>query len=89
MKKLFNDGKDRKTFNNVLKVSAWGFVIVISSFVFMYAGRWIDVHFNTEPAFMLGMLVLGISLGIFRMYKDGVEKTEKIYKQDKTASQDA
>jgi F0F1-type ATP synthase assembly protein I len=85
MKKLFNDSKDRKTMNNVLKVSAWGFIIVISSFVFMYVGRWIDVTFNTEPAFMLGMLILGISFGIFRMYRDGVDKIQKVYKQDKTA----
>ena len=85
MKKLFKDSKDRKTMNNVLKVSAWGFIIVISSFVFMYIGRWIDVTFNTEPAFMLGMLILGISLGIFRMYRDGVDNIQKVYKQDKTA----
>jgi F0F1-type ATP synthase assembly protein I len=85
MKKLFKDDKDRKTMNNVLKVSAWGFIIVISSFVFMYVGRWIDVTFNTEPAFMLGMLILGISFGIFRMYRDGVDKIQKVYKQDKTA----
>ncbi len=85
MKKLFKDSKDRKTMNNVLKVSAWGFIIVISSFVFMYVGRWIDVTFNTEPAFMLGMLILGISLGIFRMYRDGVDKIQKVYKQDKIA----
>jgi F0F1-type ATP synthase assembly protein I len=85
MKRLFQDSKDRKTMNNVLKVSAWGFIIVISSFVFMYIGRWIDVTFNTEPAFMLGMLILGISFGIFRMYRDGVDKIQKVYKQDKTA----
>jgi F0F1-type ATP synthase assembly protein I len=85
MKKLFKDSKDRKTMNNVLKISAWGFIIVISSFVFMYVGRWIDVTFNTEPAFMLGMLILGISLGIFRMYREGVDNIQKVYKQDKTA----
>ena len=85
MKKLIKDKKDIKTMNNVLKVSAWGFIIVISSFVFMYIGRWIDVTFNTEPAFMLGMLILGISLGIFRMYRDGVDKIQKVYKQDKIA----
>jgi F0F1-type ATP synthase assembly protein I len=85
MKKLIKDKKDIKTMNNVLKVSAWGFIIVISSFVFMYVGRWIDVTFSTEPAFMLGMLILGISLGIFRMYRDGVDHIQKVYKQDKTA----
>ena len=85
MKKIIKNNKDIKTMNNVLKVSAWGFIIVISSFVFMYIGRWIDVNFNTEPAFMLGMLILGISLGIFRMYRDGVDKIQKVYKQDKIA----
>jgi F0F1-type ATP synthase assembly protein I len=86
MKKMFKDDKARKEMNDVLRISAWGFIIVISSFVFMYVGRWIDVSFNTEPAFMLGMLVLGISLGIFRMYRDGVDKTrQSVYKHNKTA----
>lgn len=85
MKRLLKERKDKTTLNSIVMISAWGLIIVISSFVFMYAGRWIDVNFNTEPAFMIGMLFLGICLCMFRLYRDGVEKTRKLFGQDITA----
>jgi F0F1-type ATP synthase assembly protein I len=85
MKKIFKDKQDREALNNVVMVSAWGFIMVISSFLFMYAGRWIDVNFNTEPSFMIGMLLLGISLCVFRMYKEAAERTRRIQRRDSTA----
>jgi len=85
MKSLSKERKDKTTLNSIVMISAWGLIIVISSFVFMYAGRWIDVNFNTEPAFMIGMLFLGICLCVFRLYREGLEKTQRIYRQDGTA----
>jgi hypothetical protein len=85
MKSSLRERKDKTTLNGIVMISAWGLIIVISSFAFMYVGLWIDVNFNTEPAFMIGMLFLGICLCIFRLYRDGVEKTLKIYRQDRTA----
>lgn len=79
------ESKDRMTMNSIVMISAWGIVIVVSSFVFMYAGRLMDANFNTEPAFMIGMLFLGISLCIFRLYNDGVKKTQKLSRRDETA----
>lgn len=84
MKSISRQRKDKTTLNSIVMISAWGLIIVISSFIFMHAGRWIDVNFNTEPAFMIGMLFLGICLCIFRLYKEGVEKTQRIYRQDRT-----
>ena len=85
MKRLLKERKDKTKLNSIVMISAWGLIIVISSFVFMYAGRWIDVNFNTEPAFMIGMLFLGICLCMFRLYKEGVDKTRKLFRQDSTA----
>jgi len=48
--------------NHIIMMSAWSFTIVVSSFVFLFVGRWIDVRFNTEPAFMIGLFILGIGL---------------------------
>lgn len=59
-----------KALNQIILLSAWSFTLVVSSFLFMFAGRWIDVKFNTEPTFMLGLLMLGIGLCIARMYTD-------------------
>lgn len=59
-----------KTMNQIILLSAWSFTMVISTFLFLMAGRWIDVKFNTEPTFMLGLLMLGLGLCIGRMYQD-------------------
>ena len=61
---------DAKNINQIIMVSAWSFTIAVSSLLFLYVGRRIDVTMNTEPAFMVGLLVLGISLCIMRLYKD-------------------
>jgi hypothetical protein len=70
MKKTKRNTYQAKTLNQIILLSAWSFTMVISSFLFLLAGRWIDVKFNTEPTFMLGLLVLGIGLCIGRMYQD-------------------
>ena len=64
---------DVKNINHIVMMSAWSFTIVVSSFLFLAVGRWIDVKFNTEPAFMLGLFVLGITLCIARMYDDYIK----------------
>ena len=70
MKRTRRNKLQAKTLNQVILLSAWSFTLVISSFLFLFAGRWIDVKFNTEPTFMLGLFVLGIGLCIGRMYTD-------------------
>lgn len=65
-----------KDVNNTIMISAWSFTIVISSFLFLYVGRLIDVHFNTEPAFMIGLLILSITLTISRFYSEIVKKNK-------------
>jgi len=59
--------KDHFTY---LSVSAWGFIIVISSMLFCYFGRLIDVFFKCEPTFMVGLLILSICLCLFRFFKE-------------------
>ena len=58
----------RSTLSQILQISVWGFVIVVSSFMFLYAGRWIDAKLNTEPSFMLGLFILAVFLCIWRLY---------------------
>ncbi|MBT8489565.1 MAG: GAF domain-containing protein, partial [Deltaproteobacteria bacterium] len=49
---------------------AWGFIIVVSSFIFLYVGYWMDNKLSTEPAFMLGLFFLAIFLSVGRLYWD-------------------
>ena len=70
MKRVRRNKLQTKALNQIILLSAWSFTLVISSFLFMFAGRWIDVKFNTEPTFMLGLFMLGIGLCLGRMYTD-------------------
>ncbi len=67
-----------KALNQIIMISAWGFTLVVSSFLFLFAGRWIDSRMGTEPTFMLGLLVLGIALCIGRMYTDYTKVREQL-----------
>ena len=57
-------------FSHTLMMSAWGFAMVICSFLFLYVGYKLDRLFNTEPTFMLGLFMLGLLLCIGRLYQD-------------------
>ncbi len=61
----------------ILLLSTWGFVIAIVSFIFLYAGWWLDGRFNTAPTFMLGLLILGVSLCVWRLYEDAKRRRTK------------
>ncbi len=78
MKRARRNRTQTKALNQIILLSAWSFTLVISSFLFMFAGRWIDVKFNTEPTFMLGLLVLGIGLCIARMYTDYTKAKDEL-----------
>lgn len=78
MKKGRRQTLQTKTLSRIILMSAWSFIMVISSFLFLFAGRWIDVRFNTEPTFMLGLFVLGISLCIGRLYTDYTKTRDEL-----------
>jgi len=64
-------------YSQILLLSAWGFVIVISSFLFLYVGYWLDGKLNTAPSFMLGLFMLAIFLCIGRFYQEAWLKKGK------------
>ena len=78
MKKVKRNRLQTKAMNQIILLSAWSFTLVISSFLFMFAGRWIDVKFDTEPTFMLGLFMLGIGLCLGRMYTDYTKANDEL-----------
>ncbi len=62
------------TFSSALLLSAWGFVIVIASFLFLYAGYWLDQLFSTSPAFMLGLFFLAAFISIWRLFQEAWQR---------------
>jgi uncharacterized membrane protein (DUF485 family) len=79
--KMVNKKKNNTRYlSQIIMLSAWSFTIVISSFIFLFVGRWIDVNLNTEPTFMVGLFVLAVSLCIARLYVDFNRTSEQIRK---------
>lgn len=54
----------------ILMLSTWGFVIAISSFLFLYIGYQLDKLFSTAPAFMIGFFFLAVFLAVGRLYQE-------------------
>lgn len=62
--------RDVQSYSNILMLSAWGFAIVLCSFLFLYAGWWIDRTLGTAPSFMLGLFLLAVFLSVGRLFQE-------------------
>jgi len=68
-------------FNNIRQVvmlSAWGFTMVIVSFLFLYLGHFLDGILGTSPNFMLGFFMLGLFLCMMRLYQEACAKRKDV-----------
>lgn len=52
------------SFSIIIMLSAWGFTMVLTSFLFLWLGYLLDKLLGTTPKFMLGMFCLSI-IGCF------------------------
>jgi len=64
--------------SEILMLSAWGFAMVLSSFLFLYFGYLIDEILGTTPNFMLCSFFLAIGLCIWKLYYEAKERGKKI-----------
>ncbi|PKN52427.1 MAG: hypothetical protein CVU55_04065 [Deltaproteobacteria bacterium HGW-Deltaproteobacteria-13] len=53
----------------VFFISAWGFALVITSFLFLWLGHLLDEWLGTGPKFMLGLFLLGIIGNFIAIYR--------------------
>jgi F0F1-type ATP synthase assembly protein I len=51
-------------------LSAWGFALVITSFLFLWLGHLLDEWLGTGPKFMLGLFLLGIIGNFIAIYQE-------------------
>ena len=74
-----NANRDQfNTIRGILMLSAWGFAMVMSSFLFLYVGYLVDEILETTPKFMLGSFFLAIGLCIWRLYQEAKEKGKNL-----------
>ena len=72
-----NTRNKMNAYSPILMLSAWSFVLVISSLLFLYIGWWIDEKLNTAPSFMLGLFMLAVFLCIGRFYQEAWRNRKK------------
>ena len=66
------------TYSSVLILSAWGFVIAISSFLFLYVGYKLDECLGTAPNFMFGLFFLALFTCIGRLFQEAWLKRKDV-----------
>jgi apolipoprotein N-acyltransferase len=59
-----------KRMTGILMMSAWGFVMVIASFLFLWLGYKIDEYIGTTPNFMFGLFFLAVFMCVMRIYNE-------------------
>jgi F0F1-type ATP synthase assembly protein I len=65
-------------YSGILMLSAWGFAMVASSFLFLWVGYIVDELLGTTPNFMLCSFLLAIGLCMWILYKDAKERGMKM-----------
>jgi len=73
-KKLKVDREQFNKFSGILILSAWGFAMVLSSFLFLYIGYLVDEILGTTPNFMLCSFFIAIGLCVWRLYKEAKKR---------------
>ncbi|MGA2553335.1 MAG: AtpZ/AtpI family protein [Smithella sp.] len=66
------------TIRGILMLSAWGFAMVLSSFLFLYVGYLVDEILGTTPNFMICSFLLAIGLCMWTLYKEAKEKGKNL-----------
>lgn len=57
-------------FRSIIMLSAWGFVLVIASFLFLWLGHLLDELLGTSPIFMLGLFFTAIVGCFIELYDE-------------------
>ena len=65
-------------YGHILMLSAYGFVIVFASLLFLYVGHLLDEWLGTAPNFMLGLFFLAIATTIIRLYQEAWLKRKRV-----------
>ena len=65
-------------YGHIMILSAWGFVIVVASFLFLYVGYKLDQLLNTPPTFMVGLFFLALVTSIGRLYQEAWLKKKDV-----------
>jgi F0F1-type ATP synthase assembly protein I len=64
--------------SGILMLSAWGFALVIASFLFLWVGYQLDKMLGTAPNFMFGLFFLAIFICVMRLYQEAKKRMKEL-----------
>jgi hypothetical protein len=64
---------DFHLFRVIIMFSAWGFALVLASFLFLWLGHLLDELLGTGPKFMLGLFFLAIIGCFIELYQEALK----------------
>jgi len=64
--------------SGILMISAWGFAMVIASFLFLWLGYKLDEVMGTAPNFMFGLFFLAIFVCVMRLYHEARQRMKDL-----------
>jgi F0F1-type ATP synthase assembly protein I len=64
--------------SGMLMISAWGFALVIASFLFLWLGFKLDQYLGTAPNFMFGLFFLAIFICVMRLYQEAKQRMKEL-----------
>jgi len=67
-----------QTMSGILMLSAWGFAMVIASFLFLWVGYKMDEWLGTAPNFMFGLFFLAIFICVMRLYQEAKKRMKEL-----------
>ena len=65
--------EDPASFRVIMMLSAWGFALVVASFLFLWLGHLLDELLGTAPKFMLGLFFLAIIGCFIELYQEALK----------------
>jgi F0F1-type ATP synthase assembly protein I len=67
-----------QTMSGILMLSAWGFAMVMASFLFLWLGYKLDEQLGTAPNFMFGLFFLAIFICVMRLYQEAKQRMKEL-----------
>ena len=74
----YHNHQQYRKMSGILMISAWGFALVIASFLFLWLGYKLDQYLGTAPNFMFGLFFLAIFICVMRLYQEAKQRMKEL-----------
>jgi len=74
----YHNQQQYRKMSGILMISAWGFALVIASFLFLWLGYKLDEYLGTAPNFMFGLFFLAIFICVMRLYQEAKQRMKEL-----------